>query len=284
MATPCYYLHVTIRSYDAEVFLNGAPIVRAFRGFPRIASLRVSEWLVQGDNRLSVTIEGADHLAEPVVEGAEPVVREPPAASEDEPPLLRVALCVGDLGEFVEPGQERELLVIDWTPPPPPGEDEPPITLPLEAEDTLALSHPWGTWSWEQAPAFDFEADPAVVLEVIDFVTELHAAMAQGRLADVIDRSAPKYDEVAPCYDFDPAEARERLVVAWPDISGPAEFRLADLDPTDVELRLCCDGRVIEPRTLRGEPLIRQATPIDASLWEMPLFIARIDGQLTVVR
>lgn len=299
MATPCYYLNVTIRSYDAEVFLNGAPIVRAFREFPRVALLPVSEWLVQGENRLSVTILGADHLPAPVAseehEGAEQRVPSeagpptepprPPTEGEDAaPPLLRVALCVGDLGELVEPGRERELLVLEWTPPPPPGEGEPPLSFPLEAQETLTLSHPWGIWSWEQAPRFDFEEDPTIVLDVTDFVAELHAAMAQGQLATVIGRSVPKYDEVAPCYDMDPADARERLVLAWLEISAPPGFRLADFDPADVDLRLCCDARVIEPRTLTGEPILRQALPIDDTSWEMPLYIARIDGQLTVVR
>ncbi|MBX3274198.1 MAG: hypothetical protein KF729_28280 [Sandaracinaceae bacterium] len=301
MATPCYYLNVTIRAYDAEVFLNGAPIERAHRGFPRFAQLPVSEWLVQGENRLSVTILGADHLPqpEPPREGDEaseadgegvalaPVAPPPAAAaaaaSEDEP-LLRVALCVGDLGELVEPGQDRELLVLEWTPPPPPAEDEPPFLLPHEVEEHIALSHPWGSWSWEAAPVLDLLEDPAIVLEASDFVAELHAAMVAGRLDAVIDRSAPKFDEVAPCYDFDPADARGRLPLAWPEISASPDFRLADFDPSDLELRPCCGGRVLEPRTLAGEPVIRQAVPIDDSLWAMPLFLARVDGRLTVVR
>lgn len=312
MPTPCYYLHVTIRAYDAEVFLNGAPIVAASRAFPRLALLPINEWLVQGENVLSVTIHGADHLPEPAPERIDdlepedsyddetrelddeddgapstlipPPLTPPAGAAGGDPPLLRVALCVGDLGEIVEPGAERELVALEWTPPPPPGEGEPPLAVPIEAEERIDLSHPWGTWSWERAEAFDLEGDPAAVLDVIDFVTELHAAMAAGRLDAVAGRSAPKYDEVAPCYAMDPADARGRLELAWPEITASPDFRLAELDAADLELRPCCGGRVLEPRTLDGRPVIRQAEPIDGSTWAMPLYIARVDGELTVVR
>ncbi len=303
MPTPCYYLHVTIRAYDAEVFLNGAPIDAASRTYPRLALLPINEWLVQGENVLSVIVHGGDHLPEPAPEPEDlepgealaldedsapatepPPPLAPPAPPSGDPPLLRVALCVGDLGEIVDPGAERELLALEWTPPPPPREGEPPQTAPFEAEERIDLSHPWGTWSWERAEAFDLEGDPAAVLDVIDFVAEVHAAMAAGRLDAVAGRSAPKYDEVAPCYEMDPADARGRLVLAWPEITASPDFRLADFDPSDLELRTCCGGRVLEPRTLDGRPVIRQADPIDGSTWAMPLYIARVEGELTVVR
>ncbi len=204
------------------------------------------------------------------------------AADDDEPPMLRVSLCRGEIGELVEPGQEDELLVLEWTPPP--RDDEHPLVLPHEERATVDVQHPWGAWSWEGAPAFDFETEPEIVLDVVQFITDLHTAVAAGRLDPLLDASQMKFDEVAPCYEMDPGQARSRLGGAWPEITKPSGWRLADFDESDLDLRLCCEGRVIEPRTLDGEPVLRQAEALENQRWMMPLYIARIGGQLTIVR
>ncbi len=289
MATPCFYLNVTIRGYDAEVFVNGAPILGSARSYPCIALPPVSEWIVQGENVLSVTIHGGDHIDPPPdVEGDEDGDTIPPPApaapaGEGEPPMLRVALCRGDIGEMVEPGQESELLGLEWEPPPQ-SEDEPPLELPHEEQVTVDLAHPWGTWAWESAPAFDFEAEPEAVLDVVQFLADLHGAVAAGRLDSLLDASQVKFDEVAPCYEMDAGQARARLGAAWPEITKPAGWQLADFDESDLDLRLCCGGRVIEPRTLGGEPVLRQAFELEEQRWTMPLYVARIDGRLAIVR
>ncbi|HEY8427621.1 MAG TPA: hypothetical protein VIL20_04570 [Sandaracinaceae bacterium] len=279
MATPCFYLNVAIRGYDADVFVNGAPIVRASRGYPCIVLPPVSEWIVQGENVLTVAVEGGDALDPP---GESEAGAAPPPA--DEPPRLRVALCRGELGEFVEPGRENELVVIDWTPPPPPGEGEEPLALPHEVRAAVDLSHPWGAWSWESAPAFDLWAEPETVVEVATFLADLHAALERGQLDPLLDASRPKLEEVAPCYDMDPAAARQRLVAAWPEITKAPGFRLAPFDEADLELRTCCGGRVLEPRSLAGEPVLRQAEALEGQRWSLPLYLARIDGKLAIVR
>lgn len=292
MATPCFYLNVTIRGYDAEVLLNGAPIIQSVRSYSCIALPPVSEWVVQGENVLSVTITGGDHIDPPPEEpedgedGIDPTLvskPEPPAPKPGEEPLLRVALCRGEIGEIVDPGRENELVVLEWVPPPR-GADDPPLPLPHEEAVTIDLTHPWGTWAWESAPAFDFETDPAAVLDVVQFIQDLHAALAAGRLDPVLDASQVKFDEVAPCYDMDPGQARARLGGAWPEITKPAGWALAPFDESDLDLRLCCGGRVLEPRTLTGEPVIRQAFELDEQRWMMPLYVARIDDKLTIVR
>jgi hypothetical protein len=285
MATPCFYLNVTIRGYDAEVFLNGAPILSAVRAYSCIALPPVSEWVVEGENVLSVVVEGGDHIDPPPEDGSEDgeQTTAPPPPRPGEEPLLRVALCRGELGEIVEPGQENELVALEWVPPPR-GADEPPLELPHEEHVTIDLSHPWGTWAWESAPAFDFETDPTAVLDIIRFLADLHAALAAGRLDPLLDASRVKFDEVAPCYDMDPGQARARLGAAWPEITKPAGWQLAPFDESDLDLRLCCGGRVIEPRTLFGEPVLRQAEELDEQRWTMPLFVAHVGGQLAIVR
>lgn len=304
MTTPCYYLNFLIRGYDAEVFMNGAPITNAVRAYQCVTAIPVSEWLVQGDNTISVTVHGGT-LTDPHVEEAERRARAlagdeepetegadgggddivPAEVSELDAPVLRVALCEGIVGEIVDPGAEKELFALEWTPPPvPTSEDEAPLPLPHTIEETGAVSHPWGTWAWEGAPAFDLDADPGVVIDVLDFLRTLHDALGQNNVSALVNAGPLSYDEVAPCYDFDPADARSRLAQAWPRITAPDDFALAEFDETDLELRSCCGGRVLEPRSFSGAPFLRQSQAIDGVRWMLPIYLAKIDGQLQIVR
>lgn len=298
MTTPCFYLNFVIRGYDAEIFMNGAPITTASRTHQCMTAIPVSEWMVQGDNTLSVTVHGGlptdPHVAEAerrarVAAGEE----EPesaaiaPAEAPDplEAPTLQVALCEGLVGELVEPGAERELFRLEWSPPPvPSSEDEAPLALPHHIETSGAVQHPWGSWQWESAPAFDLDADPGIVIDVLDFLRTLHDALGNNDLDTLVQAAPLSYDEVAPCYDFDPADARGRLAQAWPKITEPDEFELAEFDEGDLELRSCCGGRVLEPRSFSGAPFLRQSKAIDGVQWGMPIFLAKIDGTLQIVR
>ncbi len=290
MGAPCFYLHVAIRGYDAEVFLNGAPILATARSYMLDALPTVSEWIVQGENVLSVVIHGGDHIDPPPEEGEDTsdTIRPPgeddePPDQEPEPPFLRVDICRGELDDLVEPGQENVLLRLEWTPPPPPAEGEEGLELPHETRESVELEHPWGRWSWEGAPVLDVD-EPELWAEVSKFVEDLRDAIDRGRLEPLLDASQIKFDEVAPAYGLTPEDARARLGAAWPEITKAGGWRLASFDDTDLELRSCCEGRVIEPRTVYGEPVLRQAQRLEQQRWLLPIYIARIDGQLRIVR
>ena len=269
-ATPIFYLHVRTRGVTAEIRLNDAPMFAITADAGTQAFPTVSEWVIAGENALSVDVHE-------LAEGGR----------------LRVALCEAKIGDVPEPGQELELIVIDWPPLPIPtveGEPEPevaPTVLPLTLREVGIATHPWGDWTWQYAPEFD--ADMRTTADVVAYVRDLHAALAAGRVDALIDESAVKFDEVAPAYDMSVGEAHQRISGTWAALTALPGWRLAPFDEADIELRLHCGGRLVEPTTLAGEPILRQARAIDGELWSMPIFIARTNweytaGQLTVVR
>ncbi len=279
MATPVFYLNVNIVGYDAEIVLNGAPIVQATQAYACIAYPTISEWVVNGTNTLTVAIYDGRELPKPEGEQQAAVVA-PAGDMTDEPPRLRVALCRGEMGEVPEDGAEEELIVLEWEPPP----EDPnnPLQLPHTVTEQGEASQPWGEWSWERAEPFAPTQETAI--ELTQFIQSLHAPLTEKNLLPLMDASKPKFDEVAPCYDMAPGDATSRLTSAFREISAPSSWKLAAFDPTQLELRPCCQNRVVEPRTKTGEPVLRQAAPIDGQSWGMPLFIARVDGKLAVVR
>jgi hypothetical protein len=272
MATPIFYLHIVAEGCTAEIRLNDAPIYTLVREEPARARPTISEWVIDseqsGENWLSVQIVELDPDAR-----------------------LRVAFCQAKLGDVPVPGSELELAVIEWPPPLVAGAELPaapelPLPLNLPAIPVMA-KHPWGRWSWQDAPPFAVDARSTGA--VIDYVRDLHATLAAGSVDALIAHSQVKFKEVAPAYELTPADAELRIRQAWEGLTSHGEWAFAEWNVEDLDLRLHCGGRLVEPTTLAGEPILRQARPIDGESWSLPIFIARTHwdittGHLTIVR
>ncbi|MFV8755984.1 hypothetical protein ACNOYE_35985 [Nannocystaceae bacterium ST9] len=270
--TPIFYLRVRSQGCTADIELNDAPMFSVVREHAQEAVPTISEWVIDGENQLVVRLHAiADS------------------------PWIRVALCQARIGDVPEPDAELELIVIEWPPLPiPPVEGALPVEVeppslpePIVLAEVGVAAHPWGRWSWEDAPPFPLDARTTEV--VLAYVRDLHAALAAGSVDVLLAESQIKFDEVAPVYDMQPADAHERIRHAWQGLTSHADWQLAPLDETNLELRLRCDGRLVEPTTSDGQPLLRQAMPIDDEIWGLSIFIARTHreytaGRLAIVR
>jgi hypothetical protein len=255
VSTPVFYVHVQGRGCQAEIRLNDAPVIELSRDYPQHAFPTISEWVVNGENLLSVHVEQAD-------EGAQ----------------LRVTLCQATLGDVPEPGSEIELAIIEW--PPPLLGDVAEIAVPVMPPELRAVGfakHPWAPWYWESAPPFT--ADRRSVADLITWIRDLHATLGAGQIDPLAANSRFKFSEVAPAYDMSAAEAQTRLTKTWAHISAQPGWQLAAFDEADVDLRVRCGGRLIEPCTRDGLPIIRQALPLGGDHWSMPIFIARTNRE-----
>ena len=263
MTNIAYLIHVQSADVAGEVQLNGAPILPLWTHVAQDGYPTVSEWVINGDNTLSVHVTDAG-----------------------ENPQLHVALCQAPLGSDPADARGNQLITVDW--PPPAGEsdlDEPALPPVLSA--TGAVQHGWGEWTWQRSPAF--ANDPNTIAALVTYVRELHASLASGSIDALVANSQIKYDEVAPIYELTPADGPDRLGRVWSYLQRRPGFELAEFDESDLDLRLRCDGQLIEPRTLDGAPILRQKRKIGGELWSMPIFIARtnwgvIDNELTIVR
>lgn len=262
MATPIFYLNIQSIACTAEVRLNDAPMFTLVREHDQRALPTISEWVIDGENLLELRVYDTGDA-----------------------PRIRVALCQAALADVPEPGNELELMVLEWPPPAVPGEVA--QALPIALQQVALVRQPWGRWSWQDAPPFS--ADARTTTTVIDYVRDLHATLAAGSVDALIAHSQVKFREVAPAYDMTPADAILRIQRAWQGLRSHADFQIADFDEGDLDLRLHCGGRLVEPTTLAGEPIVRQARAIDDERWSLPVFIARTNwdvlvGNLTIVR
>jgi hypothetical protein len=93
MATPIFYLNIFAEGCTAEIKLNDAPMYTLLREDPARARPTISEWVIDGENWLTVQLVELDQLGMDA--------------------RLRVALCQAKLGDIPMPGQELELAVIE---------------------------------------------------------------------------------------------------------------------------------------------------------------------------
>ncbi|PRP95361.1 hypothetical protein ENSA5_39460 [Enhygromyxa salina] len=267
MSGEIFYIHVDARGCHGEVRLNDAPVLGLSLDFPVHAFPTISEWVVDGENLLSVHVEDSDESAR-----------------------LHVALCEAKIGDVPEPGNELELAVIEWPPTPTP--TEPEVELPLPAlppvlSATGVAVQPWGEWGWQRSPPF--ADDASTITDVVAWVRDLHAALAAGQIDVLLAHSPTKYRELALAYEMSEAELEERLTRTWAHLSALPGWELAPFNEAELELRVRCDGQLVEPCTAAGEPVIRQARAINNERWSLPLFLARTNweytaGQLTIMR
>lgn len=259
---PVYYLNVSIRGYQAEVLVNGAPIVRTPLDTAYTAIPSVSEWMIAGRNEISVEIAARA----PVATSPDP----------DSPQRLLVQLCVGALGEMVAPGQEQVLCEIRHSP----AQDLGPRP-PARLLQTYDLAR-WPRWAWQDAPVF--AADEATEAELWTFLESVHHDLADGRIDAVLARERVKFAEVAPLYGSSPAEAAALTREQFAELAAEAPWSVAPLERDEVTLRRCCGGRVVELRGPEGRAALRSGPSMQDAAWSLYAFVARVNGLLEIVR
>lgn len=256
------YLNVSIHGYAGELFVNGAPILRTPVDAPYTATPTISEWLIDGDNELALRVDAiapASAIFDPL-----------------SPRRLIVQRCQGPLDEIVPPGQDVVLDALTYAPRP----GDPAPALPLRLTHRFRAS-PGRTWAWCSAPVLSLDA--ATTRELRMFLEAVHADLSDGDIDGLLSRQRIKLAEVAPLYGADPRHVRDELARQFAALSAGGAWTVAPLRDADLELRLCCGGRVVEPRTRDGRPLLR-GHAADATDWSLPTFVARINGLFEIVR
>jgi hypothetical protein len=257
-----YFLNVSVRGYQTEVLVNGASILRTPLETPYTAIPSVSEWMIAGDNEISVEI-----LARaPMTRDVDP----------DSPRRLIVQLCQGELGEMVAPGQELVLCEIRHTP-----EQDlvPRPSARLQQQYRLAR---WPRWAWQDAPVF--ATDAATDAELWTFLESVHAELSERDIDALLARERVKFAELGPLYGTSPGEAAALTRAQFAELAGMAPWSVAPLVREAVQLRRCCGGRVVELRGPDGRGALRGGSTMQDAAWSLEAFVARVDGLLEIIR
>lgn len=248
----------------AEAHLNGVPVLRAGPGEgPRC--LPVHEYLVEGDNEMQLVVD-------PVVPGGSRpprLVRTPTGAS------LRLLLPRAG-----QPGSEhsaRTLAAVDWAAP-----EGTLVQPPVVERHTVSLPVKLPRWRWFDAPPV---ADAAAVQPLVAaFVQQLAVSLAQGDPEPFLAAARVRFEDLSVAYQQPMAE----LAARWRDrIQRLAATRaLQPVLPalSDVVLRPCAGGRLLECVAPDGEPVLRTEPDADGTRHSWPIRVAVVEGRCHIVR
>jgi hypothetical protein len=277
MTQPVYYLDVSIHGYDAEVLVNGAPVVSCGKEFPFRAFPTVSEWIVEGDNEVAIAISDAGFRETKRVDpsGTE-VLSGPKPAGENE--RARVLLCRGELGDVPDLAEQDIVCAVELVPPPA-GE---PLLVPARVANRGAISPAFGRWAWQDAAVLVL--DDALLAELLALAQSICTGLEQRDVAPMASLMATKFAEIAPCYGMKAEDAAAAMRNAMNGFVSHVDWAVAPVERDALDARLCCDGRIVELRNADGQPLVRQRGSCEGETWSLPMFVARIGGALQIVR
>lgn len=122
--------------------------------------------------------------------------------------------------------------------------------------------------------------DPEPLLE---YATRLRDLFAAGDVAGLVKEFAPKLRDYAKGYYETEAAMRDEFVnfVQNTLLPGPMELNFKETDILPVSM---CDGRIWQLSRKPMRPLLSTMPNEDGGQFQIPVYVARVDGELKVVR
>lgn len=262
-------LYTSLRGVVAEVLVNGVPLSACAAGMSADDGVPATEWLVEGANELRLVIEAAPSALATDGEG-------PADASPAEPLVARAEILRGQLGEVPEAEGRDVVARVSFAPP-----VEGPLVWPFVATATFQLQgRP--RWAWQDASPVAPE-EPAVRAELLAFVRGIHADLAARDVDAILGKAAPRFAD-APGLGVASEDAKARFRRSFLAMVATEGYSIAPMEEGEVVFRAVAEGRVVRV-TSRVDDASPLRSGLDASAeWLFDVWIARIEGQLAIVR
>lgn len=248
----------------AEAWINGVPVLRTAAGGGSL-SLPVHEYLLEGDNDIQLVVE-------PVAPGGR---RPPRIATAPLLASLRLLLPRRD-----QPGSElsaRGLCEIDWA-----AAEGDVLQPPVTERRVVALPVKLPRWRWLDAlPIDDLAAAQPLVAE---FVQNLAVSLARGDPEPFLAAARVRFEDLALAYQQPLGELASRWRSRIEMLHATKALRPVLPALTDVVLRPCAGGRLLECVTPDGQPALRTEPAADGSSHAWPIRVAVVDGRTHIVR
>jgi hypothetical protein len=255
---------------SAELWLNGIPLMRLAPPMMHIQNLAVEQYLIPGTNTLELVIE--------------PGVRPSLARKELREVAFRPMAATGRLIRFPEgvPGtvEYGELLCearfswLDATP------DRQSFPRSIGAQVNMGPAH--GRFSWQDAPTLVLNAvtiDEACAL--LDELEEAIVALDEERLWRL---TGLKLHDVLRSYSQVTEESLRREFKALLGRQQNALTAVLHRDRSKHAFRIVAGGRMLQCIDDDWTSSFKLQNPRTGSLIQYPLFLARIDARLQVIR
>ncbi|WP_114857215.1 hypothetical protein [Azospirillum brasilense] len=266
MTASVVYAEVVAKGCTVELYLNRIPLGRIDPERMPHLEIAVSEFLLDGVNELAMIVEPGPT---PSTALANPM----PAPTDGKLAAARLARYRPD--EFVGGEGGVTLVELGWEPKTP----EPQPRLLTRRAD---LGPQFGRWGWQDAPVLTL--DRQLASETGDLLRRLHQAMAAGDGRGVTMLLSPAYYDLSRAYPRPPNAWAEGFETFMARVSRQPEWRMQPLDPARVDFRLVAGGHMLECIDKDWQPTLRTEPLADGMPFTLPVFLARLNGRLAVVR
>ncbi|MDB5857463.1 MAG: hypothetical protein JWQ76_1152 [Ramlibacter sp.] len=249
------YAEMRVAGCDADFRVNDIPVWRLQHREATFQAIPVHEFLVDGSNRLRITLVG--NGTAPEAQASLAVTGYPEGARLGEKggqPLGRVDLQTPDAA-----GQPVQ-----------------------SAESSFSSALPI-RWSWQDLAAVDW-ASPAASAAVLQFLQEFSRRLQAGDAPWLAGALRPRMSEYCQAYNMDPALELAEMDARIARRRADPSFAVTPFAAGDLALRPCAGGRLVECLLKSGEPAIRwtdaRVGPLGA--WNLKLGVRQ--GTLQVYR
>jgi hypothetical protein len=263
-------LRLDVVDCEAEVLMNGVPIVRANAARTR-AVVPVHEYTVAGVNRLELVLwpraaaESAGEMPAP----------EPRVANGKLAARMRVLLP--RVGHAADESSARTLVQLDWAPADGVAYDAP---LVLSQDVSLPVSFP--RWRWLDAPVV--ESIDELRQTALELVQQLAHGLSRGEVDTFVMATRLRTEELAAAYQRDATDESARLHAHLRELHAGHRLECLPIDAASLILRSVADGRLLECLDPTGAPALRTAIDAAGCCVALPLRLAAVEGRLYVLR
>lgn len=232
MPNPRFLARTEAKNLRVEIWINGIPAALLVPGeADGIVSVPLNEFIVPGANILGVML----HAGPLASRSADPWPDHATAAAYNGPASLRLLAAQYATGQPVQQESQPALATIEWQ-----GAAEP---VPLLIEREFAGVDALGRWAWQEAQTFA-ALDADLRGRALDYLSGLHALLAEGQFETFITESDVKIAEYARAYGIARGPVRNGMLEALK--SESAKGKLSPVPSGDIDLRLVAGGRMIE--------------------------------------
>ncbi len=274
-----------VKGCRAQLYLNDIPVMLLTpegMGGQRVAS---EQLIVPGRNRLELLVEpgltpsiarsGARHLEKPTGE-------EPKASAK----IVRFTIDMLPGETESRPSIAAPAVVAEakweWPPAVPDETGKAVFRFPESVVAETELGPGRGRWRWQDAPPL--ELDDGLRAEVTHFLDEFDAAFRSARMDVLWELSRQQSEDMQRCYsglteDFLRTDLA-RVVDFYRRSAEPSFPRV----PERHDFHLVAGGRLLNVVDTDWVPSYRLRDPDDGSEVGVPMLLARVDGNLRIVR
>lgn len=244
-------------SVEAEVSINGVPIVLDKIGYSGTGSAPLNIWLKPEDNVLTVKLKGL------------------PKSKPGDSSHFKMFIARAEAGQYNDEGER--IVEFDWD------SDSSKEKLPVEKKFDLKVKPPYTLELWTKADVLKLDADTEKAARAyLKAVSDAYVKADSGKIAEynefsLNDFSRANYQEISSL-----AQSKKDLKEFF-GMLKEQKAKFAPINAAKAKLQLVADGRLIMVTDKDGKPPL-VAKSADGGEFINPIYLGRVGGKWVVAR